>query len=65
MTTATQWDLIGRPHDAAYCRWRGAQVALRHGSGHVAARLLKKAATDAREHVPLSEAIAATARGAR
>ena len=22
MTTATQWDLIGRPHDAAYCRWR-------------------------------------------
>ena len=33
--------------------------------GHLAARLLTKAAADAREHVPLSEAIAATAAGAR
>ena len=35
------------------------------GQGTVAARLLKKAALDAREHVPLSQAIAATAAGAR
>ena len=59
------WDHVARPHDAAYCRWRAAQVALREGQGTVAARLLKKAALDAREHVPLSQAIAATAAGAR
>ena len=41
-----------RPHDAAYCRWRAAQVALRDGQGTVAARLLKRAATDAVQHVP-------------
>ncbi len=62
---ATQWDGLGRPHDSAYCRWRGAQVALREGQGTVAARLLKRAATDSREHVPLNRAIAATARGVR
>ena len=48
------------PHDAAYCRWRGAQVALATGQGTVAARLLRRAARDAREHVPLSTAIAET-----
>ena len=57
---ATGWDRLTRPHDAAYCRWRAAQVALREGQGTVAARLLKRAATAAREHVPLSHAIAAT-----
>ena len=46
------WDRLGRPHDAAYCRWRGAQVALATGQGTVAARLLRRAARDAREHVP-------------
>jgi hypothetical protein len=56
---ATLWDALGRPHDAAYCRWRGAEAALRDGQGTVAARLLKRAATDAREHVPLAGAIAA------
>lgn len=61
---AGAWDRLDRPHDAAYCRWRGAQVALREGQGTVAARLLKRAAADAREHVPLAEAIAATGRGA-
>ena len=59
------WDRLTRPHDAAYCRWRAAQVALQSGQGTVAARLLTRAATDAREHVPLSEAIAATARAGR
>ena len=57
---ATAWDGIARPHDAAYCRWRAAQCALRAGQGTVAARLLKRAAADAREHVPLSHAITTT-----
>ena len=62
---ATAWDLARAPHDAAYCRWRAAQCALRVGQGTTAARLLRKAAADAREHVPLSRAIAATAAGVR
>ncbi|SFA77450.1 AAA ATPase domain-containing protein [Nocardioides alpinus] len=59
------WDSLSRPHDAAYCRWRAAQCALRDGQGTVAPRLLKRAARDAHEHVPLSEAIARTAMGHR
>jgi transcriptional regulator with XRE-family HTH domain len=59
------WDDLARPHDAAYGRWRAAQVALRDGQGILAARLLKRAAADARQHVPLSRAIAATRAGAR
>ena len=48
---------LTRPFDAAYCRWRGAQVALRTDQGTVAARLLQRAARDARGHEPLTEAI--------
>ena len=59
---AREWDRLRRPHDAAYCRWRAAQVALRADQGTTATRLLKRAATDARGHVPLSEAIGRTAR---
>ena len=62
---ASGWDGLTRPHEAAYCRWRAAQVALREGQGTVAARLLRRAANEAREHVPLSGAIAKTAAGAR
>jgi len=62
---ALGWDQIGRPHDAGYCRWRAAQSALREGRGTVAVRLLERAAIDAREHVPLSNAIARTRAGAR
>jgi tetratricopeptide (TPR) repeat protein len=62
---ATNWDAVHRPHDAAYSRWRAAQCALREGRGVVAARLLTRAAIDAREHVPLSEAIAALRTDAR
>ena len=62
---ARAWDEVGRPHDAAYCRWRAAQVALREGQGTVAARLLKQANRDARDHIPLSQAIAETAAHAR
>ncbi|HYH72685.1 MAG TPA: AAA family ATPase [Nocardioides sp.] len=58
---ASLWDWLTRPHDAAYCRWRAAQCALRDRQGTIAARLLKRAAADAHEHVPLSRAIAATA----
>ena len=62
---AALWDGLERPHDAAYARWRAAQCALREGQGTIALRLLKRAAADAREHVPLSQAIARTAAGAR
>ena len=63
LAPAIAWDRLTRPFEAAYCRWRGAQVALREGQGTVAARLLRRAATDAREHVPLSTAIRETADG--
>jgi len=59
---ASAWDVLTRPHDAAYCRWRAAQATLREGHGTVAARLLKRAAAGAREHVPLSRAITTTTR---
>lgn len=58
---ASQWDALHRPHDAAYARWRAAQCALREGQGTLATRLLTRAARGAREHVPLSRAIAGTA----
>ena len=64
-SVASAWDTLRAPHEAAYCRWRAAQAAIRDGRGTLAARLLTKAVADAREHVPLSEAIAATAAGAR
>ena len=62
---ATAWDSLGRPHEAAYCRWRGAEVALRSAQSMLADRMLKRAARDAREHVPLREAVAKTAADAR
>jgi hypothetical protein len=57
---AREWARLGRPFDAAYCRWRGAQAALATGQGNLARRLLDKAAAEAHEHVPLYEAIRAT-----
>jgi tetratricopeptide (TPR) repeat protein len=57
---AAEFDRLMWPHDAAYCRWRAAQVALRTDAGTQASPLLRLAAADARTHVPLSEAIAAT-----
>ena len=62
--TASRWDDLHRPHDAAYARWRAAQCALRDGQGTVAQRLLRRAATDAGEHVLLVEAIDRTVAGA-
>ncbi|MEP6813961.1 MAG: AAA family ATPase [Marmoricola sp.] len=58
---ACAWDTLTRPHDAAYCRWRAAQVAQRTGQTGAAVRLLRRAADDAREHVPLLTAIRETA----
>lgn len=60
---ATEFDQLTWPHDAACCRWRAARVALWTGEGTRATRLLKRAAAESRTRVPLSEAIAATARG--
>lgn len=57
---ARHWDRLGRPHDSAYCRWRGAQIAHSVGHGTIALRLLRRAAREAREHVPLCAAIAET-----
>lgn len=63
LEAATTWRHLHRPHDSAYCQWRAAQAALRGGRGTVAARLLRKAAAGAAEHVPLAQAIARTAVG--
>lgn len=60
---ADEWERIRRPHDTAYCRWRAALLALRGGRGTIAARLLARAAVDAQQHLPLSDAIAATRAG--
>ena len=58
---AAEWTALHSPHFGAYCRWRAAQAALRDGQGTVATRMLERAAADAREHIPLSNAIAETA----
>ena len=60
VAAAREWDRITRPHDAAYCRWHAAQVALTTGQGSTAHRLLRRAEHDAREHVPLLAAIRRT-----
>jgi hypothetical protein len=62
VAAATEWDRINRPHDAAYSRWRAAQVALATGQATMAATLLRRAARDARENVPLLDDISATGR---
>ncbi len=59
---AARFDRIGRPHDAAYHRWRGAELALATGQATLATRLLRRAERDAHEHVPLVTAIRATVR---
>ncbi len=61
LRAANAWERLRRPHEAAYCRWRAAQVALSTGHGTIAGRLLKRAASEAGEHLPLTAAIARTA----
>jgi hypothetical protein len=60
VAAAVAWDHLTRPYDAAYCRWRGAQVALAATQGTTARRLLTRATRDAEGHVPLSDAIRRT-----
>ena len=57
---AAEWDKIDRPHDAAYCRWRGAQEALTRGERRTAQRMLRRAVQQAGEHLPLATAISET-----
>jgi hypothetical protein len=64
LLAAAAWDRLGRPHEAGYCRWRAAQAATATGRGALAARLLQRAAQDARGHVPLLAAVEAAARPA-
>ncbi|WP_344042268.1 hypothetical protein [Nocardioides panacihumi] len=65
VAAAAEWDKLDRPCDAAYSRWRGAQAALEAGQGTVAQRMLRHAARQAREHVPLTTAIIETEARAR
>ncbi|MEP9381616.1 ATP-binding protein [Nocardioides cheoyonin] len=62
VAAASEWDALRSPHEAAYCRWRGGQAAYAGRQATLAQRLLRRAAGEAREHVPLSAAIAATGR---
>ena len=57
VASAQAWDRLTRPHDAAYSRWRAATDARRNNQAAAADRLLRRAAADAREHVPLLNAI--------
>ena len=50
---AEQWDLVGRPHEAAYSRWRAGELALHEGRDTLARGLLRRAHAQARGHVPL------------
>jgi len=57
---ARAWDALTRPFEAAYCRWRTAEAILRAGqNGSASAKVLRRAARDAREHLPLLAAIRA------
>jgi hypothetical protein len=62
VAAAKEWDAIGRPFESAYARWRGAQAALTTGQGTLAGRLLQRAAKDAHDHAPLSDAISSSRR---
>jgi tetratricopeptide (TPR) repeat protein len=60
LAAASAWDGLGRPHYAAYTRWRAAQASIAGGHAGRAPALLGRAARDAREHAPLLAAILAT-----
>jgi DNA-binding CsgD family transcriptional regulator len=63
---AAEWDAMGRPHRAAYARWRQSGAILaRTGDRPAAVAALRMAAVQAKEHVPLSRAIAELAHRAR
>jgi DNA-binding NarL/FixJ family response regulator len=61
-----KWDRLGRPHRAAYCRWRQAEALLtRRDTRAQAETALQRAAEQARRHIPLTTVIADLARRAR
>jgi DNA-binding CsgD family transcriptional regulator len=63
---ATAWDALSRPHRAAYARWRQAEALLNTPQGKAAAgAVLRTAAHQAAQHVPLARAIGDLARRAR
>jgi DNA-binding CsgD family transcriptional regulator len=63
---ASEWDRLGRPHRAAYCRWRQAEALLtRRDTRAQAETALQRAAEQARQHIPLTTVIADLARRAR
>jgi DNA-binding CsgD family transcriptional regulator len=63
---AGAWDALTRPHRAAYARWRQAEALLAQSAGRTAAvEVLRTAARQATQHVPLSTAIHDLARRAR
>jgi DNA-binding CsgD family transcriptional regulator len=63
---ATAWDALSRPHRAAYARWLQAEALLSTPQGKAAAAaVLRTAAHQAVQHVPLSTAIGDLARRAR
>jgi len=63
---AATWEALSRPHRAAYARWRQAESLLAHQLGKEAAiPVLRVAATQAAQHVPLAAAIRDLARRAR
>ena len=60
LLAAAAWDAVGRPHDAAYARWRAARIELAAGDVPGARKLLARAEKDAREYAPLLAAIRGT-----
>lgn len=59
------WDVLGRPHRAAYARWRQAEAILARGQNRMATSVLRAAAAQSGQHVPLFTAIGNLARRAR
>jgi DNA-binding CsgD family transcriptional regulator len=63
---AAAWEALSRPHRAAYARWRQAEALLARPYGRApAAEILRAAARQAAQHLPLSAAISELARRAR
>lgn len=62
VAAAKEWDAIGRPFESAYARWRGAKAASITGQGTLSNRLLRRAAKDAHDHLPLAQVILKTQR---
>ena len=62
---AQGWEALGRPHRAAYARWRQAEALLGIGQRPEAITTIAKAWRQADQHEPLMTAIRAWARMAR